>query len=372
MIRYEQALEVIRPDPRLEPEAQRAVILFADLVQSSDISVFSHGRTYYDILRGYQEVCLSVLVAHGYASLRPGRLAGLTYLTTMEGEVYYRVQGDELCLMLLLPRDAPYSEVADAIDRAVRVAADLKRRWLLDEKNLERLRGENPPFEVAVGIHWGNVHTAADIVSPMRKAPEGMCINMAKRVEYQARQGAHSRIVLSEGSFNALLTRQLHQRMAAQEPQKPEQSQGWEPDLLLRLRPPMHAELRGLTGRSRVYEIAALWDRQLPPDDHSIVAPLLDPSGQPLKEPMEACSQYYLATHWDMNMGCAAIIALQGESPWQWRCRRVFDKGIHDAYEDDHGPWQLHWPEKFPLELEYESLLQKKKQRMVTSERWWK
>jgi class 3 adenylate cyclase len=108
------------------------------------------------------------------------------------------VRGDEGFVFVIDPEQT----AVELIDKAVRLAFDLKTRM----KIMHRNKKDRPPkeMEIAVGIHYGEVATINRLITTehgQRRLIDkvlGYSINYAKRVETSSRVGRFSRVFLSK------------------------------------------------------------------------------------------------------------------------------------------------------------------------------
>src|SRR5207247_8126259 len=85
---------------------------------------------------------------------------------------------------------------------AIYIAAEIKRRWLLSEFNKRRIREGKVFYDLAIGIHCGNVMITHHPGTDRPFNAEGYAINLAKRIETKSRDGELSRIMISKNVFD--------------------------------------------------------------------------------------------------------------------------------------------------------------------------
>lgn len=180
--------------PRSDGDLEReTVILFVDIIGSSEVSNHKTPRKYMEFVTDFQrlfcEVCRDFTQAH------------------YEGEdlanIQWSTRGDEGLLMIYRPKTQ--TDAGLDIDLAVNVALGLKRRWLCSRENKHRIESGLLPIDLGIGIHVGRTFLAGKDESPAAEhqrgvSPEGYAINLAKRVESHSRNGKFSRIILSEAA----------------------------------------------------------------------------------------------------------------------------------------------------------------------------
>ena len=213
------------------PETGRlAVVMFADIIGSVDFADALGSKDYQRLLREFRHNALDVC-CHLNASGEQGRYQ-------LDGRP--QVRGDELCLLILCPKDDAKSDIGVRETRAaVRLAREMKIRWLTSPFNWERVSDGKRPIDIAIGINIGRVQ---DIESGTRSGVEqweGHAISLAKRVEGAAREhGRYTRIMLS---------RRAHQVAVVG-------------DLKVHWAEPRAAELRGLSREEELHEIRCFYE----------------------------------------------------------------------------------------------------------------
>lgn len=167
------------------------VVLFADVVGCSEISNHKKLKDYNDFISNFQDIFREIC---GYYKI-------LRYEERDHPFIRIDSRGDEGCLKIFcskndddLPRD---------IDTAIKIAFDLKRKWLFQEYNVSRIKDDGLlPVDIGIGIHAGKVWVNKEGDKAYR--PEGYAINLAKRVESASRDGSFTHILLSEAARGKL------------------------------------------------------------------------------------------------------------------------------------------------------------------------
>lgn len=174
----------------LKENESHIVTLFADIVGCSEISNHMPLLKYNEFLNDFQ-ACFKEVCAH-YMKRE--------YEEHEHPFFKYSVRGDEGCLMIFVPVGDEI--MARHIDIAINIALDLKRKWLFNEHNRERIKGIGLlPVDLAIGIHSGKVYLNKEGDD---YRPEGYAINLAKRIESEARNGKFTHILVSEATRGQL------------------------------------------------------------------------------------------------------------------------------------------------------------------------
>jgi class 3 adenylate cyclase len=210
----------VKPPDRLT----QAVVIFVDVIQSSDMSAFVDLRLYYTTLSHFQATVDKLLESFSLWARAEGE-------DSQEPSAEINIRGDEVCVILYSGRDL----LGEDLSTAVRFAVELKRWWRMHPLNLERIRQQSEPISLAAGIHFGMV--AIGDLATGRPRAEGYCINFAKRVETSARNGRASRIVLSEDAY-------AYYRAYRRPMPDPRVSFA-----------PVETELKGISNKARVWEV---------------------------------------------------------------------------------------------------------------------
>ncbi len=170
------------------------VILFAGIVGCSEISNDEPLEKYNKILRQFKSLFREL--TNKYKKNFNAFPDTIDFKSQVRGNEGY----------LIIFRKDPKEESPDlwagAIDTAITIALDLKRRWLLSEYNKERISTGKPTSDIAVGIHFGQVWI--NKISNNEYQPEGYAINLTKRIESHSREGAFTHIYLSEAAYDKL------------------------------------------------------------------------------------------------------------------------------------------------------------------------
>lgn len=171
---------------RKQPQQQvQATILFADLVNSSDIANYLDLKRYDDLISGYHQLGFSV----ARAMLRKFRIA------PRHREV--SAGGDEIRMFLYSPKPD------DDLRCALYFSVVLKMLWFIHPFNRRRIRQGKNPEDVGVGVHCGNVILARHAGFQGRKRNiEGFAINLAKRVESRSREGHSYKVMLTDSAYH--------------------------------------------------------------------------------------------------------------------------------------------------------------------------
>lgn len=168
------------------------VVMFVDIVGSSEISNNKTLEDYYDFLGQFRDCFLKVC----------DHYKKLEYEEHERPFFHREVRGDEGCVKIFVPGPS-FSSVASNIKTAISIALDLKREWLLTKFNRQRIRKDQLlPIEIAIGIHAGKVWVTKE--GSVEYRPEGYAINLAKRIEGEARNGKFTHILLSEATRGLL------------------------------------------------------------------------------------------------------------------------------------------------------------------------
>lgn len=248
------------PDPPKPPSEEfqsvHAAILFVDLIQSTEISVFRGPEYYFRTIREFQRICADVA---GRVLLEEGLVPTkdtdpCRFVHQEDGRrCFLRIQGDELLVVLTAPdRGNALGAEWTLVDVLLRVAVRVKREWLLGRDNLQRIRNHQQPFQVGAGIHAGPVMLGTDAAGFV--VPEGSNLNLGKRVESESRRAVGSHLVLSESAFqDAQRFRFLSRTDKSHERIGP-------PRAHFTLDLPFEIELRGITGRVALYPMRCFWE----------------------------------------------------------------------------------------------------------------
>ncbi len=167
---------------KVSQSVRNIVILFADVMNSSEIANNLSLCEYYNFITNFQncfrEVC--EFYENGIPDI----------------SMCCDTRGDEGCLKMIVPDNNEL--IAQAIDEAIRIAIDLKRTWLFTSYNEDRIEAKLLPNDLGIGIHSGKIFMDQD------NKPQGYAINLAKRIESSSREGKYTRIHLSEAAQGQL------------------------------------------------------------------------------------------------------------------------------------------------------------------------
>ncbi len=167
---------------------RETVVMFVDIMGASEVSNHKKPDDYAAFVNGFQQLFNDTCGEYVEAWLKSRR-----------DYVQYSARGDEGLLMM-------YSEgdTGEAVDLAIHIALDLKRRWLCHEENGRRIKEAGLlPIDLGIGIHTGVTYLEkreAREGNPGGYEPEGYTINLAKRVEAHSREGTFTHIFLSEAA----------------------------------------------------------------------------------------------------------------------------------------------------------------------------
>ena len=159
---------------------QQAVILFSDIIHSS---VFSDtlGLVDYDMfLEEFQKTMFDA----------KKRVFDLTKID--EALVTFDVRGDEACAILYT------DDVNQNLFTALMLASYMKSLWFQSSFNIKRVSEAKIASDIAIGIHTGKVIVRSRVSQKMPPRPEGYAINLAKRIEGLSREGAHTKMMISD------------------------------------------------------------------------------------------------------------------------------------------------------------------------------
>jgi class 3 adenylate cyclase len=196
-----------------------AVILFADLVDSSQYARSLGGRPYASLIKEYQAVARNIFWRRVGVASNPSRHV-------------WEVRGDEAFLIL---RGQPDSRIGWAL----LIALELKLRWYLGKTNLRRALSDGQDvIDVGIGIHAGKVTERRDFAAHYEPAHqlvvgrqsgrglnrrgsrfvrgrivpdislEGFHINLAKRVEGESRH-TDTRVAASDSAWELIIKGRL-------------------------------------------------------------------------------------------------------------------------------------------------------------------
>lgn len=215
----------------LKKAKKRVVIVFVDIIGCAEISNNHTIEDYAYILNQFHRAASDTVIFLGL--LNPD-------------ECELSIRGDEAC-MILHRGKTEHDEEALKLDAraALLFAISVKYLWHASAYNAERRKNGLIPHDVAVGIHEGYVYHYLDpctICIPPRDAPssEGYAINLAKRIESEARNGESLKIMLS-----GVVKYRLESSMPG----------------LVKFKPHTTDSLKGISSKQTLYEIVDI----LPP-----------------------------------------------------------------------------------------------------------
>lgn len=197
------------------PDQKMAVILFADLMNSTLLADVLEFTEYTKIIARFHKVAIDLYKKLFYSG---DPLADpFTHVfednddissnvcsdKLTDGKVFNCI-GDEIKLIITYDEDDKDDPQAKcrAINNALRYSRLLKLTWLCDEWNSKRIENGKRPFDVGIGINVGKVYIRGDMGS---QTVEGHAIVLAKRVEGHSREGNHTRIMLSRYAYKSAL-----------------------------------------------------------------------------------------------------------------------------------------------------------------------
>jgi hypothetical protein len=178
------------------PEVRRAVILFADFMNSTEVANNLGVVEYDTIIDEFQRVARQVLdlVVVPAAAARGWQLES-------------SIRGDEVNFFLHAPPGTPVQSMrqhgAPAVHPhqvwlALACGVYLRLFWLVSGYNRVRLQQGLLPRGLGVGIHEGPVVFGQHWGRPKMASSEGFAISLAKRIESEARNGGASQIMVSD------------------------------------------------------------------------------------------------------------------------------------------------------------------------------
>ncbi|MFQ5639751.1 MAG: tetratricopeptide repeat protein [bacterium] len=204
----------INPNDDRTIEQREAVILFADLMNSSELANNLSLPDYDRFVTVFQKKLGSVVarfiqIKSAYDSKRG---------FSLEADI----RGDEICLKFFRASDKRSSYLSEDVVAALQVAVQMKREWLLCPENKKRIMEGRPVFDIGIGIHQGPVllgnhyRFSSQLSSETEKqspksfsfsltetqSPEGHSINLAKRIESHSRELRFSQILVGHNVYN--------------------------------------------------------------------------------------------------------------------------------------------------------------------------
>ena len=186
------------------PRERMAVILFVDIINSSELSNVLSFTQYDRFVRTFQSVTTEVLSKYLICDER--------YAKDRRRQFEASVRGDEVCVILY--SNVGGAKVADYrredIKMALLLAIEMKRKWLTSEPNSRRIKDGKSLVDIGIGINCGHVVVGEHCrISPenevqKRTTAEGYAINLAKRIEVHSRGGVYSKIFVSRSVYTIL------------------------------------------------------------------------------------------------------------------------------------------------------------------------
>lgn len=204
-------------------QQREAVILFADLMQSSELANIWALSDYDEFMKEFQKELGEVVKE--FIKGKP------SYNSPICPSLEADIRGDEICLKLFraiknLSENSTEAKAKEQLNNlkedvksALQIAIKMKRRWLLCSKNRERIKEGRPIFDIGIGINQGPILYGKhyrltskepgtpvlgeeEILSIIEKdTPEGYAINVAKRIETHSRELRFSQILVSHTVF---------------------------------------------------------------------------------------------------------------------------------------------------------------------------
>ena len=201
-----------------------ATILFADLIDSPELTRGLSTQEYNEMLTDFQNTLFEVVTHHldfyGYEGF------GIDYEWTVEG--------DELRIFL-------YSgQVHFDIRNALLLAIKIKIAWLVSSFNKRAMKDGHQASRIGVGIDCGKV--IKDLkpwrmkIGETRPKIEGYAINRTKHIESASREGRVSQIMVGEGLYSIC---QLNNRIN------------------ISFSPPQNLSFKGLDQKMQIYEVVS-------------------------------------------------------------------------------------------------------------------
>jgi len=161
---------------RVKPRDINSFIVFVDICDATNLSNSLSTTDYGNFILQFNQSAQAAFKAVIEPSF-PGRL--------LNDSVEFTVRGDEVCLLIHgkhTPRldDSEYDESRD-FELAIRFVLLLYTNWILQPINIERIRREQLPLLLSVGVHYGPVYYSQ--FTKKKWSSEGYSINTAKRIE---------------------------------------------------------------------------------------------------------------------------------------------------------------------------------------------
>ena len=161
-----------------------AIILFADLIDSSLFSNVLGLTAYYDLLRQFQKTMGEVIKS---AKKMIEREKGFTF--------YWDVIGDQANVFLFaMDMEKLNSKIILILDLAIQ----MKFRWLKSVINSDRIKSHKITIDIGIGIHVGPVAKGQSIIKKDKShSIIGYTISTGKRLESSSREGKYFKIMMS-------------------------------------------------------------------------------------------------------------------------------------------------------------------------------
>lgn len=275
---------------------RNALLIFADVVESSRFSAVLDYEAYAKRLLGFQEAF---------------KRLGSTYFPKSEDETrtYTRVtaRGDEGTVFVVDPNLNP----TQLVFRAIEFLYHLKGQLKFATKTMGDSSEAPSRIAVGAGVHFGKVayitklEQGHSVISDI----EGFSINFAKRVESSSRDGEHSHVMLSNDAFRLVKN---------------------EPAVFV----PITTEMKGILKKVQVYEVRSGLFYGLKLDNS-------DPSDIKLIEQADelASNPANIDKPWVKSLVLSVLDVLLGDSPIQRRRSEYKEKQLKLAWysptEDD-------------------------------------
>ncbi|NQU05043.1 MAG: tetratricopeptide repeat protein [Calditrichaeota bacterium] len=162
-----------------------AIILIADIENSSHIAETTPEREYNNMLRDFHRIASRAID---------------TYLPRIFSDsiVTKRAFGDEI-LLIMQPKDIVFT-----LSKVLSLAVFLEVEWSKSRFNTKRMREYKRPCRLRVGVGHGLV-TLAESVWEQGMTPEGYAIATAKRIESFAGGALHEPHIMVAGSLRPIL-----------------------------------------------------------------------------------------------------------------------------------------------------------------------
>jgi len=168
-------------------KSEKAVILFADLMNSTILADTLDNATYQRVISEFHNLANDTFNEVINTYKKEDFQKSHTNLTPL---------GDEIKLII---KDTAFgNDIKKALLCVLRFARLFKIGWLFSKHNQERIRAGKRPHDVGIGINVGSL-------TYDNGEPEGYHIILAKRVETSAREGLYTRIMLSRNAYQTAI-----------------------------------------------------------------------------------------------------------------------------------------------------------------------